>query len=89
MNQAFANPDTSKVPGSVGQVIAIGKGIPSKSWAWWATLEKRAGWGDFGPVAMVPTAFIPAAQPATDSCKLIDVPGFPSELDGPKRAAGT
>jgi predicted permease len=29
-------------------------------------MEKRAGWGDFGPVALVPTVFIPAAQAPDD-----------------------
>jgi len=28
--------------------------------------EKRAGWGDFGPVALVPTVYVPAAQAGDD-----------------------
>jgi predicted permease len=40
--------------------------------------EKRAGWGDFGPIAHVPTLFIPAAQLSDDASRLLHSFASPS-----------
>ncbi|HML17840.1 MAG TPA: ABC transporter permease, partial [Bryobacteraceae bacterium] len=40
-------------------------------------LEKRAGWGNFGPIAEVPTIYIPAAQ-TTDEMMMVHVWFSPS-----------
>jgi predicted permease len=39
--------------------------------------EKRAGWGDFGPIAQVPTVFIPAAQTSDAFLQMVHT-WFPS-----------
>jgi len=46
----------------VGQVIRLGRDPVQIVGVVGDVLEKRAGWGNFGPIAQVPTAFIPAAQ---------------------------
>jgi predicted permease len=40
--------------------------------------EKRAGWGEFGPIAHIPTVFLPAAQLSDQSMQLLHTFGSPS-----------
>ncbi len=46
----------------LGQVMRLGRDPVEIVGVVGDVMERRAGWGDFGPIAQVPTAFIPAAQ---------------------------
>ncbi len=61
VNQAFVN-FYVKDQGVLGMVMRLG-GKPIEIVGVVGDVqEKRAGWGEFGPIAQVPTAYIPAAQ---------------------------
>jgi predicted permease len=61
VNQAFAN-FYAKDQSVLGMVMRLG-GKPIEIVGVVGDVqEKRAGWGEFGPIAQVPTAYIPAAQ---------------------------
>ena len=70
VNQAFVN-RYLKNQDAVGQVIALGKTPDEIVGVAASVLEKRAGWGNFGPVAQVPTVFVPAAQVGDQSLQLL------------------
>ena len=64
-NQAFVN-RYFKTGNALGQPVRSGKDQMVIVGVVGNVQEKRAGWGDFGPVAPVPTLFIPAAQASDD-----------------------
>jgi predicted permease len=70
VNQAFAN-FYLKNQGVVGQVIRLGRDPVEIVGVVGDVMERRAGWGDFGPIAQVPTAFIPAAQTSDDFLQMV------------------
>jgi predicted permease len=70
VNQAFAN-FYLKNQGVVGQVIRLGKDPVEIVGVAGDVPERRAGWGDFGPIAKVPTVFVPAAQTGDQSMQLL------------------
>jgi hypothetical protein len=61
VNQAFVN-FFLKDQRVVGQVMRMGRDPVQIVGVVGDVMEKRAGWGDFGPIAQVPTVYVPAAQ---------------------------
>ncbi len=70
VNQAFVN-FFLKDRGALGQVIRLGGNPVEIVGVTGDVLERRAGWGDFGPIALVPTVFVPAAQTGDQSMQLL------------------
>jgi predicted permease len=70
VNQAFVN-FFLKDRGALGQVIRLGGNPVEIVGVAGDVLERRAGWGDFGPIAQVPTVFVPAAQTGDQSMQLL------------------
>jgi predicted permease len=70
VNQAFAN-FYLKDQGALGQVMRLGRDPVEIVGVVGDVMERRAGWGDFGPIAQVPTAFIPAAQTTDDFLQMV------------------
>jgi predicted permease len=70
VNQAFAN-FFLKDRGALRQVIRLGGNPVEIVGVAGDVLERRAGWGDFGPIANVPTVFVPAAQTGDQSMQLL------------------
>src|SRR5579883_848209 len=65
VNQAFVS-TYFKGGGAMGQPLWPGKNQRVIIGIVGDVQEKRAGWGDFGPVAKVPSVYIPAAQTTDD-----------------------
>jgi predicted permease len=61
VNQAFAS-RYFKNSSALGQPIKLGNDSIQIVGVTGDIRERRAGWGNFGPIAMVPTVYIPAAQ---------------------------
>jgi predicted permease len=76
VNQAFVNRHF-KNGDPLGQVVRSGKSQMLIVGVVGNVQEKRAGWGDFGPVGEVPTMYIPAVQ-ATDDFMFVHVWFSPS-----------
>jgi predicted permease len=76
VNQAFVN-TYFKGGNALGQPLRSGKDEQVIVGIVGDVQEKRAGWGDFGPVAQVPSMFIPAAQ-AGDNFMFVHVWFSPS-----------
>jgi len=76
VNQAFAN-FYLKNQAVAGQVLRLGGNPIQIVGVVGNVQEKNAGWGDFGPIAQVPTVFVPAAQTGDEFFKLVHT-WFPS-----------
>jgi predicted permease len=77
VNQAFVSRYFKDFP-ALGQVFKTG-GNPVQIVGIVGDIrEKRAGWGNFGPVAMVPTVFIPAGQTSGQFLQLVHTWHSPS-----------
>lgn len=70
VNQAFVN-FFLKDQSVVGQVIRLGGNPVQIVGVAGDVVERRAGWGNFGPIAQVPTVFVPAAQTGDQSMQLL------------------
>ncbi len=68
VNQAFAN---TYLKDALGQVIQLGSTPIEIIGVAGNVQEKRAGWGSYGPIAQVPTVFVPAAQMSDSALRLV------------------
>ncbi len=76
INQAFATLYLKDQP-ALGQVMRLDRDPIEIVGVVGNVQEKRAGWGDFGPIAQVPTVFIPAAQTSDAFLQMVHT-WFPS-----------
>ena len=70
VNQSFVS-TYLKDQDALGQLIRLGSKPIAIVGVAGNVQEKRAGWGNYGPIAQVPTVFVPATQMGDDGLRLL------------------